>query len=183
MNTQNVFTFRVLRTEINTDKDSLLGKWLRDTYSTSYHQMYGTWISQTVGSSNVDIATIAPGGKYHTVIKEGLVEHLTGFDYANHYIEMPLTWSKLEHHSEDIYDEDGNVVDKLVITNKEYYKEKYRENDTNCIVKLFDAKYVEMQPLIIYDSTNLVTNMYCENSYLTVIAIGGAYYNEPQTEI
>lgn len=123
-----------------------------------------------------------PARTYHKWLQMGVLIHKSGFDFANHFIKLPLSWASETHHTTPIFDEEGNETgDVTTTTNKEYFFQKYRENATHCLVWIKDENYSALKELIDWDDAINATNILAEKEYFEAIDEAGAFYIETDT--
>jgi len=129
------------------------------------------------------------GRTYHKWLHDGYFEHVKGFDRANHFVKLPLSWLAETHHIEsvDAYTDENNVeheASSINISNKKYYNVKTHKNNSHVLVKFTDDNYEELSSLI----TNDYENIYCAAYYFkhinapitkNGITTGGEFYIAP----
>ena len=118
-----------------------------------------------------------PGLTYHKWLAGGDLIHEYGFDKAHHFIKLPKTFLDLIITPESSKEIDGEIITTPAVTNREIYYKGLRENQTRCLVKIFDNNYEELKGLI----TDDFSNIYAEQYYFKAIAEGGEFYKELET--
>ena len=124
------------------------------------------------------------GKLYHYWLKLGLLSHISGFDFANHYIKLPVAWLQETFQTltkEAFTDEEGiyHESEQIIVTNAVHYKQKLRANNTHCLVWINDSRYEHLKPLITYNN-NMPSNIIAEDKFFSVIALNGEFYVEPE---
>jgi len=177
----NLLQFKSIKKDL-TDDFLLFQNWLMNTRSQMRIELHGIYHAK-VGSTDLDIAEHSPGKHYHTWIAANQVEHVRGFDYANHFIKMPISFLNETYETEHIAayrddDEGINIIEHDNVTlNREFYKQRLHTNSTHCLIWINDSNYEELKSLIATD------NLVCEDKYLAAVKVGGEFYKEPQTEL
>ncbi len=169
--------------------------WLQASAASLTLNDFNTWLTYSVSGYTRNPSTAdfhAPAGcpvdyriamLYHYFIKLNAIVHIAGLDYFNHFIKKPISWSIEVHHTEPIYDEEGLQIGETEILNKDYYVRQYTENATDCLVKMIDKDYVDMELLVTYDINTVPTNMYCEADYFISKTEAGKPVNEVPDEV
>ena len=175
---------RVKPTEANLKAGSLLSAWLNFVCASNTR-------NPNTADYHAPIVSLEPqfrvGKTYYMWLKTGMVHHVSGFDYANHFVKKPLSWLSETHHVDTTpayEDEKGKLVAKVEtpVTNGSHYMRRLHKNATHCLVWMTDANYSELSKEIKYDAKNMPTNVVAENVYFDAVAEKGEFYIPPQKD-
>ena len=115
-----------------------------------------------------------PARQYHYWLKQGVLIHNYGFDNANHFIKLPLSWLSTIVTPEKTEEIEGETVTTPAVTNEDLYYKRLVKNDTHCLVWITDDNYESLKSEIASDFSNLV----CEKEYFDAIAENGDFHQE-----
>lgn len=123
------------------------------------------------------------GRLYHYWLRLGLLNHISGFDYAQHYVRVTNNWlaDTFETINVDAYTDENGVeheAEVITVTNADHFKPKHI-NSTHGLVKITDENY-SLIKVKIQHTDNMPTNIYAQDKYYEAIAEGGEFYTEPE---
>ena len=175
-NLPNVLIFRANKVPENTQLDSLFATWLRNTRS---KLLFDNDLLYSAPISRID-AKYRAGSKYHVWVDNCYITHVEGFEFANHYIKMPISFIDIVAVEETIEEIDGETFVTPEILNSKIYKQGLRTNKTDCLVKFSDANYSTLIELI-------DNNIVAEDKFFDAIGVNkdgvkGEFYVEYDIE-
>ena len=117
-----------------------------------------------------------PARQYHYWLLQGVLIHNYGFDVANHFIKLPLSWLSVEVTPEKTEVIDGETIVTPAVTREDIYYKGLRKNDTHCLVKITDDNYEDLKSEIASDLSNIIA----EKEYFDAIAENGDFYESQE---